>query len=264
MEPPPLPEPRPTVPAHIADAGVEPSFPVWTLGDVVRVLVVFLLSIFFTAVLAVMLASALPAYRNATSAQIGTDPRVIVPPQIVTYLISVWFIYRMITMHYRANFWEAIHWRWPEKKWWMFLIGGLVMSILLQMASHVLPIPKKLPIDDFFKTQSGVWIMALYGMLIAPFSEELFFRGILYPALVRKIGMGMAIALTSLSFALIHASQLGWSVAAVAIMIAVGLTLTLVRALARSLAASVVVHLGYNGLIFALIFIQTHGFRKFS
>jgi uncharacterized protein len=262
MEQPPLPEPRPTVPAYVADAGIVPSFPVWTLGDVLRVLVVFVLSIFFTGVLAVMVASALPAYHNATSAQIGTDPRVIVPPQIVTYLIAVWFIYRMITMHYHSNFWVAIHWRWP-KKWLLFLAGGLVMSILLQIASHVLPIPKKLPIDDFFKTQSGVWIMALYGMLIAPFSEELFFRGILYPALVRKIGMGMGIALTSLSFALIHASQLGWSPAAVAIMISVGLTLTLVRALAGSLAASVIVHFGYNGLIFTLIFIQTHGFRKF-
>jgi membrane protease YdiL (CAAX protease family) len=198
MEPPPLVEPRPSVPAQVLDTGIAPSFPVWTLGDVVRVVVVLILSLFFTAVLSVMLASALPAYRTATSAQIATDPRIIVPAQVIAYLVTVWFIYRTITLHYRANFWEAIHWRWPAK-WMSFLVGGFCLSILLQVVSHALPIPKKLPIEDFFKTQSGVWLMAVYGTLIAPFTEELFFRGLLYPALVRKIGMPVAIAITSLS-----------------------------------------------------------------
>jgi membrane protease YdiL (CAAX protease family) len=247
----------------VNDAGIVPSFPVWTLGDVLRVVVVLILSLFFTGVLSVMLASALPAFRTATGAQIATDPRIIVPAQVVAYLVTVWFIYRMITRHYRANFWQAIHWRWPSR-WMLFLVGGFCLSILLQVASHWLPIPKKLPIDQFFKTQSGVWLMALYGTLIAPFTEELFFRGLMYPALVRKIGMPFAVALTSVAFALIHASQLGWSVAAVGIMITVGLALTLVRALAGSLAASTIVHLGYNGLIFILIFVQTQGFRKFG
>jgi membrane protease YdiL (CAAX protease family) len=262
MEPPPLVESRPSVPDNVSDAGIVPSFPVWTLGDVLRVVVVLLLSIFFTGVLSVMFVSALPAYRNATSAQIATDPRIIVPAQVVAYLVTVWFVYRMITLHYRANFWEAIHWRWPAK-WLIFLVGGLCLSVLLQVVSHALPIPKKLPIDEFFKTQGGVWMMAIYGTLIAPFTEELFFRGLLYPALVRKMGMPVAIGLTSLAFALIHASQLGWSFAAVGIMIGVGLALTLVRALSGSLAASTIVHLGYNGLIFGLIFVGTHGFRKF-
>jgi uncharacterized protein len=262
MEPPPLIEPRSSLPEQVLDAGIAPPFPVWTLGDVVRVIVVLILSLFFTGVLSVMLATALPAYRTASSAQIATDPRIIVPAQVIAYLVTVWFIYRTITLHYRANFWEAIHWRWPSR-WMQFLVGGFFLSILLQVVSHWLPIPKKLPIEDFFKTQSGVWLMAVYGTLIAPFTEELFFRGLLYPALVRRIGMPVAIAITSLSFALIHASQLGWSWAALGIMITVGLALTLVRALAGSLAASVIVHFGYNSLIFGLIFIGTHGFKKF-
>ena len=61
------------------------------------------------------------------------------------------------------------------------LFVGVCLSILLQVVSHWLPIPKKLPIDDFFKTQSGVWLMAVYGTLIAPFTEELFFRRITLP-----------------------------------------------------------------------------------
>lgn len=252
---------RPAVPDNVTDAGLLPSFPAWTLADVLRVLVVLFLAMLFTGVLSVMLATMLPAFRNAKSAQIATDPRIMVPAQAFAYLVTIGFVYRMIAFHYRVRFWEGVHWRWP-KNWAAYLAGGAALSVLLQLASRVLPIPDKMPIDDLFKTTSGVWLMALFGTMIAPFAEELFFRGLLYPALARRMGIGLAVAFTSLTFALIHASQLGWSLAAVSILVAVGLALTLVRVISGSLAASVIVHVGYNGFLFGLIFIGTHGFRK--
>ena len=233
----------------------------WTLGDVLRVVIVLLLAILFTGVLAALFAAALPAYRNASSAKIATDPRIIIPSQVVAYMLTVWFIYRMIAHHYRVQFWEGVRWNWP-RSWPIYLIVGTVMSFLLQVVSHYLPIPKQLPIDEFFKTQSGVWLMAIYGTLIAPFAEELFFRGLLFPVLVRKMGFAIGVGITAFTFALIHASQLGWSWAALGVLCVVGLVLTLVRAKANSLAASVIVHFGYNGFIFALIFVGTSGFKK--
>jgi uncharacterized protein len=262
------PEPLPPILENLPEAVSLPeavlppkTFPIWTLGDVFRILMVLLLAIFFTGILAAMVAAVLPAFRNAKSAQIAMDPRIVVPSQVVAYLVTIYFVYRMIALHYRADFWEAIHWRWP-RNWMTFLGAGLILSFFLQIASHLLPIPKQMPIDQMFQTQSGVWLMALFGTFIAPFAEELFFRGLLYPALVRKSGMPIAVIFTSLTFAFIHASQLGWSVAAVSILAVVGLTLTLVRAYAKSLAASTIVHMGYNAFIFGLIFIGTHGFRK--
>lgn len=270
MDPQPIGEPRSPVTdlppvsdeeAMKALAAVQ-TFPIWTLGDVFRIVMVLFLAVFFTGMIAAMVASALPAFRNAKSAQIATDPRIVVPSQVVAYLVTLYFMYRMIALHYRANFWEALHWRWP-RKWPYYFAGGLILSFCLQVASHWLPIPKSMPIDKFFSTQSGVWLMAIFGTFIAPFAEEVFFRGMLYPALVRKTGMWIAVVFTAAMFALIHASQLGWSAAAISILFAVGMVLTLVRAFAGSLAASMIVHMGYNAFIFALVFIGTQGFRKF-
>ncbi len=262
MEPPPLIEPRPTVPENIADAGLAERFPVWRLVDVFYVVLVLFLAMFITGTLAALIALLLPAYAHVKPAQMATDPRVVVPSQVVAYMITVLFIFRLITVHYRANFWDSIRWRWP-RSWVPFFFIGIGLSLLLQIVSHFLPIPKQLPIEQFFRTSSGVWLMAIFGTFIAPFAEELFFRGLLLPALIERVGMFLSVVFTSLTFALIHAGQLGWSWAALAVLTAVGFVLTMVRLRADSLAASVIVHFSYNGFIFALIFIASRGFTRF-
>ena len=57
------------------------------------------------------------------------------------------------------------------------------MSLAVQFLSNFLPIPKTLPIDDFFRTPADVWMVALFGTFLAPVCEELAFRGFLLPSL---------------------------------------------------------------------------------
>jgi len=90
--------------------------------------------------------------------------------------------------------------------------------------------------------------------------EELFFRGFLYPVLARRLGMVIAIGLTSLAFAGLHFAQLGYSWA-VLIIFLVGVALTTVRAVTKSVAASFLLHVGYNGTLSLLMFVVTGGFR---
>ncbi len=53
----------------------------------------------------------------------------------------------------------------------------------MQFLSNFLPIPKTLPIDDFFRTPADVWMVALFGTFVAPVFEELAFRGFLLPSM---------------------------------------------------------------------------------
>ena len=53
----------------------------------------------------------------------------------------------------------------------------------MQFLSNFLPIPKTLPIDDFFRTPADVWMVALFGTFMAPVFEELAFRGFLLPSI---------------------------------------------------------------------------------
>ena len=63
------------------------------------------------------------------------------------------------------------------------LAGGVALSLVVQLLSNFLPIPKTLPIDDFFRTPADVWMVALFGTFMAPVFEELAFRGFLLPSI---------------------------------------------------------------------------------
>src|SRR5262249_35830842 len=91
----------------------------------------------------------------------------------------------------------------------------------------------------------------------APFFEEMFFRGFLYPVLDRRLGAAFAILFTAAAFGLIHAPQLAQAWGPVLVVFLVGLLLTVTRAVTKSLASSVLVHVAYNGTISAFLYFGT-------
>ena len=93
----------------------------------------------------------------------------------------------------------------------------------------------------------------LFAVFIAPIVEEVLFRGILLPLLARTIGPGPALALTSLSFAAIHA-DIG-SLPALALL-AVALSLAFART--RSLCVPIAMHMLFNGINLLLLFVLMH------
>jgi hypothetical protein len=121
--------------------------------------------------------------------------------------------------------------------------------------------PTELPIDKFFQTPAEAWVLSIFGMTFAPLLEELFFRGFLYPVLARRVGVVLSVFLTAVAFGLIHAPQLGRAWGPVLIVFLVGLALTICRAITKSVAAGVLIHVAYNGTISVLLFIGSDGFR---
>ena len=236
------------------------SFPVFGLRDVLLVVVVCGASLLFCAIGMGIAMAAVPAVKHLKPEQLSSNVSVVLGFQLTTYAITFAFIYRLLVHHYRTPFLEAVRWRWPER-WWRFVIGGIALSFFVQSSMRWLPVPKEVPIDQFFRTSLAAWLMTTFGVFIAPFVEELFFRGMLFPVLARRAGVLLAMIITAAGFAIIHADQLGKNWALVAAIFGVGLAFTLIRHLSGSLAACVVSHMSYNGLIFAIAFVQTGGFR---
>ena len=105
-------------------------------------------------------------------------------------------------------------------------------------------------------------VLGAFGIVVAPFVEEVVFRGYLYPVLARAWGTSAGILATALLFAAIHAQQLWGGWAQIALILLVGLILTYVRARNGSVLASYLVHLSYNLTVFLLIWVATDFFRK--
>lgn len=188
-------------------------------------------------------------------------PEVIVGGQLFAYTLLFFLMYAMVRNHTDGDVFSALRWNWPKQKWGNYLLAGLLLAICLVPFEYFLPIPKKLPVDEFFKTARDAYILSIFGIFFAPLFEELFFRGFLYPVLARRLGMGASIFITSVFFAGIHGSQLKYSWAPVLMIFIVGVTLTTVRALKKSVAATTLMHMAYNGTIFIATFIATDGFR---
>jgi len=67
--------------------------------------------------------------------------------------------------------------------------------------------------------------------------------------------------ITSLLFAAIHGPQLSEAWGPVLVIFLVGIALTTVRAVKKSVAATVLMHMAYNGTIFIAAYVSTDGFR---
>jgi membrane protease YdiL (CAAX protease family) len=234
--------------------------PVWTGWDVVRIAVVAVLAIVLFSMVAISVAVA-----TRGAAKISTDleksARVVIPAQAAAYLGVLLFMYSLVTRRYRRQFATAIHWNWPRTRWFVFMIAGVALAIVVQLASSFLPIPKSLPIDLFFIDTTSAWLMTAFGVLLAPMVEELFFRGFLYPVLARRTGVVVAIVLTAAGFAFIHESQLAQAWAPLLMLFVVGLVLTITRAVTGSVAAGVLLHMAYNATLFSLVYVASDGFK---
>ena len=187
-------------------------------------------------------------------------PLVAVLGQAFAYLLILGFMVSIVKRVPSQDFWLAIRWNWP-KNWATYLLAGVALSFALQGIAHFLPIPKELPMDRFFRTPGEAWVLSLFGVTFAPLLEELFFRGFLYPVLARRLGVVIAVLATAAGFSLIHAPQLGRAWGPVLVIFMVGLALTITRAVTKSVAAGLIMHMAYNGTLSVLLFVGTDGFR---
>jgi uncharacterized protein len=253
--------------------------------------------LFFTVAIIVLLLTSVSVFAVAmgfhlmgpeTSEQLLREPRLLIPAMAIAYLIAGAIVWAIFTYLWQRSFASALHWNFPavRRRWMLFLAGGVGLSLVVQFLSNFLPVPKTLPIDDFFRTSADVWLVALFGTFLAPVFEELAFRGFLLPSLASTwdwlrgdareqadgesmdqdphwsiAALVVSCTLTSIGFAFVHADQLAHAWAPLAVLFGVSLVLCGVRLWTHSLAASTLIHATYNGTIFTLLFFSTGGFR---
>lgn len=233
--------------------------PVWTGWDVLQIAVLTIVSIVVLALVVALTAQRF-LFPRTGFVEVLKYPMVSVVAQLLAYAFVFGFMVLVVKREPQRPFWSSIRWNWPGSSWGLFVICGAVVYFALLGIGQLLPIPKHLPIDQFFGNAREATLLSIVSVTIAPLMEELFFRGFLYPVLARRLGIAASIVLTAALFGLLHWAQLGYSWA-VLIIFLVGLALTLVRAVTKSVAASFLTHVGYNGTLSLLLFIATDGFR---
>jgi membrane protease YdiL (CAAX protease family) len=165
---------------------------------------------------------------------------------------------------------------WRSLGWWSFdslaldtrrvaaycVLTGIVLSALVNALSNYIGHKGQLPIEVYFQDRRSVFLLMLLAVTLAPLVEEMIFRGYIYPIVARSFGIPAGVILTGILFGLLHAPQLSGAWAQIGLLIVVGIVFTYIRAVSRTVLASYLTHLSYNGYIFITTMIQTHGLRN--
>jgi membrane protease YdiL (CAAX protease family) len=233
--------------------------PPWTFREIIFITAT---AIFLVAFFQGIAIGVVHARRPLTSlTDLARDVRVVLPPQVFAYLTLLGGMILMLRSR-GLHFWKSVRWNFPASRWIGFIVLGVLLALVIQTGSRFLPLPKNLPIEQFFANSLSAYLLAIFGITLAPLMEELYFRGFLYPVLARRLGMPLAVLITSLAFALIHGSQLGGAWAPLLMLLFVGVALTMARVHTGSVATSFLIHVGYNATLFTVMFFVTDHFRN--
>jgi membrane protease YdiL (CAAX protease family) len=141
-----------------------------------------------------------------------------------------------------------------------FVVGVLVavlgVSVLLE---RVLPQKEDTVFDLLMKSSREVRIwLALLAVFTAPLVEEVVYRGVLFSALPRRVGLNWSIAIVTLLFAGVHFPQYWGAWAGLAGLTLLSLVLTVVRATTKSIFPCVIIHM-LNNIVGAIQILSYSG-----
>ena len=255
------------------------------------ILLIFALSGVFAAGVLMQLAVHYHLFgvKSLQSALLDMDIHYALGSEAVLYFVMFGASLLFFPMIWHKGFFEGIHWNGSTalrlRKQLFFTAG--ICFVLALVNGLLLPGPKNAPIDKIFRVPGAAWMLFAFGITLAPFFEEMIFRGFVLPSMctacdwiheqfmhvpIRPLdehgnpqwslaAMVIGSIATSLPFAGMHAAQTGYSLGPFILLVCVSLALCWARLSTRSLAASVLVHASYNFLLFSLMMLGTSGFR---
>jgi len=173
----------------------------------------------------------------------------VIPAHALTLLLA----WALVTGWGRKPFWPTLRFSWPPG---VAPLQGIAICIFLAMVLLGIGVlitsflgGGKTDLDRLIESSFQARLAtAFLAVATAPLVEEIIYRGMLYPALQRVIGMGGAIAIVSVMFAGVHVLQYKNNLGVIAVISILSIALTVVRALSDRLLPSVLIHLVFNGL----------------
>lgn len=172
---------------------------------------------------------------------------------ILAHLLTLLLIWYYVRTSSQRPFGKSIGLQWPKS-----IPAGLGTLVCSSLAIVLLGIGwaitqfiggEKTQLDLIVESSMAArFATALAAVATAPLVEELIYRGVLYSALERAAGVGVAFAVVSLLFAGIHVFQYINNIGVILVITVLSMTLTAARAYSGSVIPPFIIHLVFNGI----------------
>lgn len=178
---------------------------------------------------------------------------------IPVHLLTLALVWVVVTDKGKRPFWRTLGWKynhWAEPLLSVLLAVGLLLFGALLTKYYG---GEPTDIDQIINSSTASrLVLAFLATATAPLVEEVVYRGVLYSALQRTIGVAWAVVAVSILFMSVHIAQYYNNVSVIAAIGVLSLALTLVRAYTKNLLPCFIIHLVFNGLQSLYIIFQPY------
>lgn len=185
------------------------------------------------------------------------DPMpLLLPTNLAMYFFLSLILKFVFSSRYGKPMLRSLGWRMTSPNVLAYaVLGGAALPFIISAIGNLLHTPKvSTPMDQIPNSIP----LAIMAVTLAPFFEELFFRGLLQPLLTRTFGLIFGVLLTAALFGGLHAAEYSFVWQYVVAIGLVGVALGFVRAWTNSIVPTTIMHGCFNGLqVIALVY-QKH------
>jgi len=167
---------------------------------------------------------------------------------IPAHLLTLLFGWLIVTRVRKDSFKEALGWQNGGVRWWYYPAILVAFFALAAVVSMFFPEQDNDLIRMIQSSQAALISVALLATITAPIVEELVYRGVMYSAFQKTLGVPAAFVLVTFLFALVHVPQYWPSFSTIILLTLLSFILTGLRIYSKNLWPCIVLHTIFNGL----------------
>lgn len=178
----------------------------------------------------------------------------VIPAHVLTILLA-WLV---VTSGRKYRFRETLGWKRGGLAWWHY---GVILAGFLLVAgvvSNYFPEQENDLIRMLHSSRFAVYLVALVATLTAPLVEEVVYRGILYSAFQRTLGVPAAFVIATLLFSIVHVPQYYPSYSTIFLLCLLSVVLTSIRVWSGNLLPCIILHTLFNGLQSIILILEPY------
>ena len=240
--------------ASILDAAVPPApvpekKPFWGYLDLALVL-----GLLFALVAVIMLVAA--GFVLAVPSLRQDQGPLLLPTQLAVYAAVYLSLGLVFRFRHSKPVLHSLGWCAARFNLLVVALGGILLAFAVSALATLAHTPKvPSPVENLMNSPILLSLFGVMAVTLAPFFEELFFRGFIQPLLTRSLGVIAGVLLTAAVFGSLHAPEYSFAWQYAVAVSLVGVVLGWVRVRSNSIIPCTVMHGAYNSVfVVALVF----------